>query len=290
MDFDAIVLSGGRASRLGGIDKTALEIDGRSLLDLVVDATAGASTVIVVGSPPTDDRYETVREVPVFGGPAAALRAATDRLPGDDAGVVLVLAGDLPRVGEAVARLLAHAARMPPETDGAIALDATGQRQYLTAVYRAGPLRAALADVVAGDSMRRVVGRLRLDEVPVPRGTTHDVDTWQDAEALGVTRKADPVNDDAPRRSDDRYPALSEWNTALSEALDIPPADVEKMLGLAGVAAHRVIRPAAPVTTFLVGYATGVLVAGGMTSDAALVRATRVAEELLAARPPAENA
>ncbi|MCP6423268.1 DUF6457 domain-containing protein, partial [Klebsiella pneumoniae] len=68
------------------------------------------------------------------------------------------------------------------------------------------------------------------------------------------------------------------------------PADVERMLGLAGIAAHRVIRPAAPVTTFLVGYASGVLVASGMPADQAVERATRIAEELLTSRPPAETA
>jgi hypothetical protein len=138
--------------------------------------------------------------------------------------------------------------------------------------------------------MRRVIGGIRLDDVRVPCGTTHDVDTWQDAELLGITRKAELVNQDAPRRSGDRYPELSEWNIALSAALEVPPADVERMLGLAGIAAHRVIRPAAPVTTFLVGYASGALVAGGMPADQAVERATRIAEELLASRPPAETA
>ncbi len=290
MDFDAIVLAGGRASRLDGIDKTALEFEGRTLLDLVVDAAHGSRRVIVVGTPPVSDRYDTVREAPVFGGPAAALQAALSALDGSTAEVVLVLAGDLPRVGGAIPRLLAHAAEMPPSVDGVIALDETGRRQYLTAVYRTRALRAAVAGVVAGDSMRRVIDGLLLDEVPVPTGTTHDVDTWQDAEALGITRKAVPVNEDAPRRSDDRYPELTDWNAALSEALDIPPADVERMLGLAGSAAHRVLRPAAPVTTFLVGYAAGKLVAGGMPLEEAVTRAATVTEDLLAARPSAEGA
>ncbi len=290
MDFDAIVLAGGRASRLGGIDKTALEFEGRTLLDLVVDATHGARTVIVVGTPPVSDRYEVVREEPVFGGPATALQTALSALDGSTAEVVLVLAGDLPRVRGAVTRLLARAAEMPPSVDGAIALDETGRRQYLTAVYRTRALRAAVADVVVGDSMRRVIDGLRLDEVTVPTGTAHDVDTWHDAETLGITRKAVPVNENAPRRTDDRYPELTEWNAALSEALDIPPADVERMLGLAGTAAHRVLRPAAPVTTFLVGYAVGKLVAGGTPLEEAVTRAATVTEDLLAARPSTEGA
>ncbi|MGN6741803.1 MAG: DUF6457 domain-containing protein [Amnibacterium sp.] len=39
------------------------------------------------------------------------------------------------------------------------------------------------------------------------------------------------------------------------------------MLGLAGVAAHNVVRPAAPVTTFLAGYAAGLK--GGSAEDVA---------------------
>lgn len=292
MDFDAIVLAGGRASRLGGIDKTALVLGGRSLLDRVVDATRGARSVVVVGTAPHSTRYGVVREVPGFGGPAAALRAGMARL-GDadsDTGFVLVLAGDLPLVGDAVTDLLARAAGLPDDIDGVIALDAEDRRQYLTAVYRRDALRSAVADAVPGDSMRHTVAPLRLEGLRVPNSATHDVDTWQDAEALGITRKAEPVNEDIPRGADDPYPELTEWNAALSEALDIPPADVAKMLGLAGIAAHRVIRPAAPVTTFLVGYATGVLVAGGMSAEDALASATRVTEDLLATRPPAEGA
>jgi molybdopterin-guanine dinucleotide biosynthesis protein A len=189
--FDAIVLSGGRASRLGGIDKSALEIDGRSLLDLVLDAAAGARSTVVVGSAPNSERYDVVREEPAFGGPAAALHAGVARLSPEGDDVVLVLAGDLPRVKGAVAVLLGRIATSGPAVDGVIAVDAEGRLQYLTAAYRAGALRRALDGVAANDSMRRVVGALRLDGVAVPAGTTHDVDTWQDAESLGITRKAD---------------------------------------------------------------------------------------------------
>ena len=41
--WHAIVLAGGRASRLGGIDKTALRFEGMSLLEHALDAVADAS-------------------------------------------------------------------------------------------------------------------------------------------------------------------------------------------------------------------------------------------------------
>ena len=48
--WDAIIVAGGRARRLGGIDKTALVWRGRSLLDRVLAATAGSQRTCVVGS------------------------------------------------------------------------------------------------------------------------------------------------------------------------------------------------------------------------------------------------
>ena len=51
---------------------------------------------------------------------------------------------------------------------------------------------------------------------------------------------------------------LADWSAQLSAALGLSiSVDIDDMLALAGVAAHTVIRPAAPLTTFLVGYAAG---------------------------------
>ncbi|GAA3532306.1 hypothetical protein AFL01nite_19820 [Aeromicrobium flavum] len=51
---------------------------------------------------------------------------------------------------------------------------------------------------------------------------------------------------------------LDRWWQALCAELGIAPdADPEALLDLAGTAAHAIVRPAAPLTTFLVGYAAG---------------------------------
>ena len=54
-------------------------------------------------------------------------------------------------------------------------------------------------------------------------------------------------------------PALADWIDALAQKLDIDPDDVDlqAVLDLARDAAHNIERPAAPVTTFMVGYAAG---------------------------------
>jgi len=99
---------------------------------------------------------------------------------------LLVLACDMPNVARAVAALLAHA----PAGDGAIARDTTGHDQYLAALYLRSSIEQRLSGLaVAGASMREVVRGLELDRVTVPPGSTDDVDTWQDAENLGVTMK-----------------------------------------------------------------------------------------------------
>jgi hypothetical protein len=76
--------------------------------------------------------------------------------------------------------------------------------------------------------------------------------------------------------SDDAAAALESWWATLAEALglDDVPADRDAILGLAGEAAHAVVRPAAPLTTFLAGYAAGL--AGGSAADvtAAIERAS----------------
>jgi len=55
---------------------------------------------------------------------------------------------------------------------------------------------------------------------------------------------------------------LDEWTSRLKRELGLVDerdldVDVRGLLDLARVAAHRVDRPAAPLTTFLVGYAAG---------------------------------
>jgi Domain of unknown function (DUF6457) len=52
---------------------------------------------------------------------------------------------------------------------------------------------------------------------------------------------------------------LESWLTELAGALQVDRADLDRdlLLDVARDAAHNVARPAAPLTTFLVGYAAG---------------------------------
>lgn len=61
---------------------------------------------------------------------------------------------------------------------------------------------------------------------------------------------------------------LNGWVEALEAELGLPPGtvDVGAVLDLARDAAHAVARPAAPVTTYAVGFAAGLAAAGGATA------------------------
>ena len=173
--YDAIVLAGGTARRLGGIDKPALEVNGMSLLDRALAAAAGASRIVVVGEErPTRLPVEWTMEDPPKGGPVAALAAGLALVSSPR---VLVLAADLPHVDEKVVALLLA----EPERD-VVALDDGGRRQPLLAVYDAGRLRGAIGQVGSENAaMRDLLAHLDPLEVGIGPAAT-DCDTWDDVE------------------------------------------------------------------------------------------------------------
>jgi hypothetical protein len=73
---------------------------------------------------------------------------------------------------------------------------------------------------------------------------------------------------------------LARWVDAVEADLGLPSGsiDVTEVLDLARDAAHHVARPAAPVTTYLVGYARGLAAAqGGALPDDVAERTSRLA-------------
>lgn len=73
--------------------------------------------------------------------------------------------------------------------------------------------------------------------------------------------------------------ALTEWSDRLIAALGIEEVevDIDAVLALAGVAAHAIMRPAAPVTTYLVGYAAGAAAAASARGNAGFTSAAKTA-------------
>ncbi len=190
---DAVVLAGGRSSRLGR-PKQDVVVGGATLLERTLAACERARRVVVVG-PPRDDlpcEVVQVREEPVLGGPVAALAAA---LPHVETEHLLVLACDMPRVAEVVRSL-----RAPGDGTDAVLAGEPGQPQPLAGVYRRSALAAALADRdVDGASMRSVLAHLVVELVAVPPGSVDDVDRPVDLLTFGAaTRDPAPL---APSRT-----------------------------------------------------------------------------------------
>ena len=196
MDFDAVVLAGGRGSRLGGISKAQLQRDGVSLLALALRATAGARNVVVVGDVESTHGYRVARENPPYAGPVAAIAAGLAELAPESSPFTLILACDIPDSASAVLLLRASAANLTSVDsatttgiDAVIAIDEDDQEQYLLAIYSTGVLARRLASIIVNDaSMRQLTHGMAFDRVLVPSGSTADVDTWADAATLGVTR------------------------------------------------------------------------------------------------------
>lgn len=72
---------------------------------------------------------------------------------------------------------------------------------------------------------------------------------------------------------------LHDWIDELCDALDLDvEIDEALLLDLARVAAHNVARPAAPITTYLLGYAAGAADADTDEVERLAARAQRLAE------------
>lgn len=189
--YDAVVLAGGRAHRLGGVDKPAVLIKGTSLLGRAVDAVALAGRLVIVGArrdveTPRSDVVWCVEDPP-DGGPVAGLAAA---LPHTTADTVLVLAADLPWIGGGIAALVAAV----PADGAALLVDAGGRLNYLAAAWRRASLARALAglDDVHGASMRALLRAITHVPVPDPDGWGTDCDTWADVDAARRSARLRP--------------------------------------------------------------------------------------------------
>ncbi|MBV2366167.1 molybdenum cofactor guanylyltransferase [Streptomonospora nanhaiensis] len=152
--FDAVVLAGGAARRMGGGDKPGLTVGGTPLVERVAAAARAAAALVVVGPPRERPAARYVREDPPGAGPVPALRAGLTRV---ERPWFALLAGDLPFVRpEDVAALLAAARR---NGAGAVLVDGGGRPQWLLGAWRTERVRAALADYTGG-SLRGLLGPL----------------------------------------------------------------------------------------------------------------------------------
>ncbi len=270
------MLTGGSAVRFQGADKASIEVAGVTLLEHVLGALAEVPDVVVVGDQVVTSRpVGFVREDPPGGGPAAGLLAGLAGFPRPPR-LVVVLAVDMPLVTTATVRRLMLSA----EEDGALLVDEDGRRQYLCAIYRGEALLEAAPPLEEqhGLSMREAglgppAGR-GAGAAPGRRTTWTPGRTSSRCGSNSAAEPAVPWERDLgyvlrrhARRSRLGTVNLHDWIDELCDVLDIEvEVDEALILDLARDAAHNVERPAAPISTFLLGYA-----AAGFDGDPAEV-------------------
>ncbi|MFD4180046.1 NTP transferase domain-containing protein [Rhodococcus sp. NPDC058514] len=200
--YDAVILAGGSATRMGGVDKPAIVIAGRSMLSAALDAVAGAERVVVVGPHRADlaDSIRQTQESPVGGGPVLAMNAGLRELEGGTAHVV-VLAADLPFLAAASIESLVDALDREPDATAAFALDESGRVQFLLGVWRRSALSARLDKLGRADLANRPMKTvIPAGYVTVPMTGISDCDTEADV-AAARTRSISPAVDlDEARR------------------------------------------------------------------------------------------
>lgn len=266
-----------------------------------------------------------VREDPPRSGPVAALDAALTTLitlTAPEADRVLVLPCDLADPVAAARELVRASASALDGAgngavdgtlsdgghDGVVAVDSTGRRQHLTALFRLPALRRqatppALDGGARVTRVRERVAGLDLLEVPEPAerpGLWDDMDTPEDLErhrplhpshpaGAATTPPGAPVPENSttdPHSTEPRFteprtevspgahrgpqhhqqdiPGLADWLAAVAEDLGVPASAVlpGPLLDVARDVAHGVLRPGAPTSTYLIGVAVGLQLAG----------------------------
>jgi molybdenum cofactor guanylyltransferase len=170
LPFTSIVLAGGFARRLGGLDKPSVRVAGVSMLERVLSAGNPFGRTIVVGIASAPVGVPTIRESPPGGGPVAAIGAAFDAVGPDMADVLAILGADLPLLtATAIAELRAVAVR--GRVDGAVYVDAGGRRQWLCGAWRGASVAGRLAALVdargslEGAALHELFGALAVAEV-----------------------------------------------------------------------------------------------------------------------------
>jgi molybdopterin-guanine dinucleotide biosynthesis protein A len=161
-----VILAGGRASRLGGVDKAALDIDGRPVIERVIAALSSvAERLIAIVN---DDRFDADARLTVIRDPdphAGVLPALQAALAATTTPLAVVVACDMPFLH---AGLIAHLIDSARDVDAVVPI-VDGRPEPMHAVYRAEPCSSAIGAALARDQRRMIaflddVRTLRVDE------------------------------------------------------------------------------------------------------------------------------
>jgi len=234
-EIETIIVAGGNSTRLSGVDKLEIKIQDKTVLNIVIkDAT---EKIFVVGKKrSTSKNVQWVEDLTQNGGPAVGVFSGLKYVKSE---YVLLLAGDQPFIGDYVKELCTKALK-----NGAWLVTPDGVGQPLASCVKSSELRLALEESGGVNvSLNQLLGKMDLIEIPVDKSVIQDLDTW--ADVAKVLRGDVDMTDG--------------WlkNVAQNLGIDKEILDTDKILDLTREVAHNIERKAAPLTTFLLGYAAG---------------------------------
>jgi molybdopterin-guanine dinucleotide biosynthesis protein A len=178
--FDALILAGGRGSRMGGPAKPLRKLAGWPMLDHVLLACSAASRQIVVGPSRIGIGSPLFcREQPAGSGPVAAISTGLGHVQQP---IVVILAADLPFIAGALRALRDLVAG---GSEAAALVEPSGRINYLAAAWRTASLYAALDRLgdPAGRPVRAVFDSVAVSYLPDFDAHGADCDTPMDLRA-----------------------------------------------------------------------------------------------------------
>ena len=173
MTYAAIILTGGKGERLGGVDKAELSYRDATLLDHVLSVVDDAAQKVVVGPEKDLPGVVWAREDPPGGGPLAGLAAGLAKITED---WVAVLAVDQPGLTKDTIARLREAGRNAVLKDDRV--------QWLIGYWNVAELREALPEEPRDLPLRKTLLALHPVEVSALPGEARDVDTPADLDTL----------------------------------------------------------------------------------------------------------
>ncbi|MCT1564297.1 molybdenum cofactor guanylyltransferase [Corynebacterium glucuronolyticum] len=178
-EISAMVLAGGRATRMGGIDKACAVADGERLIDIVLRSLGPAPRIVVSSRQPEGlpADVQLVAENPPFAGPIAAIARGSEEIATP---FVFITTVDAPFAS----RLLPRLARVIGDHSAAVVRSSDGFLEPLIALWRTVDLRVAIAETGTEGAAKRLYSAApSFIEVPGD-GSERDYDTLEELKSF----------------------------------------------------------------------------------------------------------
>lgn len=194
-DTAAIILAGGRGTRMGGADKAQLTVGGERFIDKLLRQLPYGTPHVTVS--PRRLGVPQVCETPLYGGPAAGIARGANELARrgvhETARFIAVFAVDAPDSPRLLPQLRTALAA-DQEANVALVESADGHLQPLCALWRTQSLLHALPVTrpLRHASAMQVIRRAKPWAVVAGTGAEKDVDTVDDLQAFNYFTTISP--------------------------------------------------------------------------------------------------